>query len=364
MTIAVLALSVRGAMGQYLYCWLDSLGKRAKVLLFAPSHYAYRSENVHFVPFATGSSRALAGLRMMDPLASKSLAKKILAFCPDVVHVFSGEGYPWARNVVHILKKASVPIVTTVHDVEPHSADFLGRLNSLFRAFVLRESTFLHVHTRSALELLKQNGHEAAKAFVIPHGNIGEVFLRHDQEHVSKEEAILFFGRIETYKGIDIMLRASRILGDRFLYIIAGPGRIRSRDIRFIEQATDLRFEIHNSYLSDYQVCTLFRRARICVMPYRDASQSSLPGISALFGVPVVASDVGGLAEDVLCINGVLVRPNDPSALARGILEASGRPVRVPGELSFERLSDRFLEIYAHATERRKGTSGTRTAWQ
>jgi glycosyltransferase involved in cell wall biosynthesis len=60
-------------------------------------------------------------------------------------------------------------------------------------------------------------------------------------------------------------------------------------------------------------------------LPYREASQSGIVAQAALFRRPVVATDVGGLAEAVGS-RGILVPPADPAALAAGLVRA----LRVP----------------------------------
>jgi glycosyltransferase involved in cell wall biosynthesis len=127
--------------------------------------------------------------------------------------------------------------------------------------------------------------------------------------------------------------------------VIAGPGRLPPQLEASFREHPDF-FELHNRYLDDDEVATLFQRAGVCVLPYKQATQSSVPLISAAFGVPVVATAVGAFLDDVPRVGGVLVRPNDPAALAQGIQEALGRVPRYPRELEFDMLVDDFIEMY------------------
>lgn len=58
-------------------------------------------------------------------------------------------------------------------------------------------------------------------------------------------------------------------------------------------------FEVHNRYVPDEEAALFFQRASVLVLPYRQATQSSLPLIGAAFGLAVVASAVGAFVEDV-----------------------------------------------------------------
>jgi len=82
------------------------------------------------------------------------------------------------------------------------------------------------------------------------------------------------------------------------------------------------------------------------VLPYRQVTQSSVPLIAAAFGVPVVASALGGFIDDVPRVNGLLVPPCDSRALAQGIAKAMGLVPSYPRELEFDELSHRFVEMY------------------
>ena len=87
-------------------------------------------------------------------------------------------------------------------------------------------------------------------------------------------------------------------------------------------------------------------RASVCVMPYVQATQSSVPWIAAAFGVPVVATATGGLAAQVQQMNGVLVPPNDPKALAEGMLTAVGSSAVFPEAWNPSLIAGQYLQMY------------------
>lgn len=348
LNIAVLALSVNGAMGQYLHCWLEALGGRASVTLVAPAHYNYQPRGYRLSSFVTGMTKARAAAALLNPLGIVAVFRKIRECQPDVAHLFSGEGYPAALLSPAALRRQGVPLVTTVHDVHPHSGDLLMQAVARLRRCLLHSSRFVHVHSERHRPALVSQGLPAAQVRVIPHGSFAPIYNPCGETRPEPTgRTVLFFGRLQAYKGIDTLVEAARYLDRDLRILIAGPGLLAPELSRRI--SADPRFELHNRFLPDSEVTALFRQASVTVLPYRDATQSSVPLISASFGVPVVASAVGAFLEDVPRIGGLLVPPGDPAALAGAIARSFGQPAFHPPELHFSALADQFLEMYSEA---------------
>ncbi len=123
---------------------------------------------------------------------------------------------------------------------------------------------------------------------------------------------LLFFGRLEAYKGVDVLLEAVRRLrlrGRSPRVVVAGTGPWR------VAEAPGVT--IDDRYLPDRDLARLVARSRIVVLPYRDATGSQAPQTAFAYGTPVVASAVGCLAEYVDDgITGLLVPPGDAARLA------------------------------------------------
>jgi len=346
MNIALVAFSVRGAMGQYLHCMAESMAGVVRLQVHAPVHFEYSSELYQRCDFPTGVTPARAALRLANPWLGYCVWSRILAGGADCVHLFNGEGYPWARIGIAICRRRRIPFVVTVHDAKAHSGSVIGRLNEGLRRAVLRNASALHVHTAEAA---RQIGDVAQRVpvRVIRLGDISPIFARHRSTTQQRESnLVLFFGRLEAYKGIDRFLMAARSMDPKWRFVLAGPGRITQEVAALIREIPCDRLRVINRYLSDSDVAALLSAASVGVLPYRDATQSCLPSLCAAFGLPVVATRVGGLIEDVPLVGGLLVDPGDTCALARGIESAEGLSCRVPAELSFMSLKDDFVALY------------------
>jgi glycosyltransferase involved in cell wall biosynthesis len=169
---------------------------------------------------------------------------------------------------------------------------------------------------------------------------------------VLRERLVLFFGRIEHYKGIDVLCRAMASLGEDVRLAIAGPGRLDKTTQDLVAQLGS-RVELHNMFLDDASVAILMQRASVVALPYRHVTQSSIPGIAAAFGVRVVASSLGNFVEEVPALGGQLVPVEDPIALATALANILDAPAQeLPQAPTFEQLAPAFVELYRSAALR------------
>jgi glycosyltransferase involved in cell wall biosynthesis len=345
MRAALVALSVRGAMGQYLEALFAELGRHCQLYLFVPRHFAAEPIAAERIfRFATGTNRIRALLQLVNLVVAIRVWKQVQAIRPAVVHVFNGEGYPWTLIWAFLAQKQGLPLLVTVHDPEPHPGNMWEWLNARLRPYVLRRAASVHVHSERFVTAVKAQGARDVK--VIPHGSLAPRFLRYRKPGIQREPIALFFGRIEAYKGLETLVEAGIRLNGKVKVVIAGPGRLPQAVVRKIKQHREV-FELHNRFLEDWEVAELLQRASVCVLPYRQASQSAIPLIAAAFGVPVIASAVGAFVEDVPAVGGLLVAKDDPEALASGIIQAFSLTPTYPADLEFEHLAKRFAQWYS-----------------
>ena len=73
-------------------------------------------------------------------------------------------------------------------------------------------------------------------------------------------------------------------------------------------------------YIPDQEIELYFKAADVFVLPYTFIFQSGVLFLGYSFGLPVIATDVGSLREDIVeGETGFLCRPCDPAGLARTI---------------------------------------------
>ena len=241
---------------------------------------------------------------------------RVRRFRPHIVHVQeNGENY--SARLFRRLRR-SYPVALTVHDPQPHSGSDMGLATRTSRNLAPARSGAdgFHVHGAYCESLLRLSRTIDRPVVSTPHGVL---LVPDDSASAARRPAtLLFFGRMEAYKGLDVLLDAVELLRNRgcaFHLTIAGRGPDLARHV--VRIRANASIDVIDAFLAPQEVTRLFQRSSIVVAPYRDATQSGV--IAAAFGNgrPVVASRVGGLAEAVTDgVDGVLVPPNDADALA------------------------------------------------
>lgn len=213
------------------------------------------------------------------------------------------------------------PLVLTIHDHIDHSGwEGRERLHRRwYKKYLRKIPDALIVHG----EVIRQESEKLmpwlkGKVFSIHHGPLG----RQKQELSLDWEVgiVLFFGRLEKYKGLKYFLEATRILVEESVEIravVAGSGP----DLEACREAlNNSRITVVNKFIPYQEVDNLFANANVVVMPYTDATQSGVAAYALACGRPIVATRVGALPEMVRDgFNGILVPPMDAKALAEAI---------------------------------------------
>ena len=142
---------------------------------------------------------------------------------------------------------------------------------------------------------------------------------------VPGEKIILFFGFIRKYKGLDILLKAMDEPGIRksgIRLLIAGEFyEDRNMYVRLIEQM-NIKDELilKTDFIPDSEVRYYLCAADAVVQPYRHATQSGVTPLAYHFEKPMIVTNVGSFAEQVLHEETGLVVTAEPAALAGAIL--------------------------------------------
>jgi glycosyltransferase involved in cell wall biosynthesis len=258
------------------------------------------------------------------------------ALRPDLVHITGP--HLWNVELVRWIRRQKIRVVHTIHDMDPHHGVSYGRLLYLWNRAIIRSVDHVVVHGEAYRQRLIAGGisPERITCTLLTH-----LFLGHKcrQEldsgdlNVSYEPIVLFFGRLETYKGIDTLLNAfERFKGSpgeanskqNVKLILAGPGNPR----RPRGSAAGSGVEWRNHLIGDQEGVDLFSRCSVVVLPYRDATQSALVAAAYYFRKPVIVTDVGALAEYVeQARTGIVIEDKDvETALAAALISVLSEP--------------------------------------
>lgn len=257
-------------------------------------------------------------------------AARIVAFVrklrPDVLHIQDS-----TNGVLALCLPAwrDLPIVVTVHDVTNHPGrDSAGPGRRATMRDMLRARADAVIVHGEALRRRYLESHtiDASRVHAIPHGCYG-IFKHWSRRDIVREpQTILFFGRIELYKGLSHLIDAFRGVRERCpqaRLVVAGGGADleRLRDVL----TTLPGCELHAGYVPTEKVAELFQRAAVAVLPYIEGSESGVTRIAYPFGVPVVVTDVGSIPESVAeGRTGLIVPPGDTAALTAALASIVG----------------------------------------
>lgn len=227
-----------------------------------------------------------------------------------------------------LLRLKRIPLVLTVHDPVPHLGEkgFMKyyRQRRPWMEAVRRRADQIVVHGEETRRQLARVHPElpSERLAVIPHGP-RDFYLRwKGANEVTDPRTVLFFGRINAYKGLGTLLDAwekvTAVCPEAKL-MIAGRGydlpSYRERILR------DPQCELLDRFIPSEEVASLFARAGVVVLPYLEATQSGVLATALAFGKPAVVTNVGSLPEMVEHgKSGFVVPPGDVDALAEALL--------------------------------------------
>lgn len=260
----------------------------------------------------------------------RALRRVLEAFSTDLIHVQSVGG-----EVTAIAAARSRPrrrVVSTIHF--PPSMVHPDRLASWWWRLVCRwnmrafdigiavsRATLADWDALSGVSLGPPRGR------VIYNGSTSsDIVLDRDEARkrlgiAAGTRVLLNVAALMEYKDQATLLTAVRLLldgGDDVLLVVAGEGPSRPQleaQLRELRLTDRVRLLGHRS-----DTATLFAAADLYVQSSRDEAFPMVLLEAGLQGLPIVATDVGGVSELITDgVSGTLVPPEDPAALADGV---------------------------------------------
>ncbi|HEY5659832.1 MAG TPA: glycosyltransferase family 4 protein [Gaiellaceae bacterium] len=239
-------------------------------------------------------------------------------------------------------------LVSTKHNDDPFRA---GSFRYVERALSRRAARIIAITHALARFQIERVGLPADKVEVIHYGldDLPGAWGTNPADPVPPDARVLLcVCRLEPQKGVDVAIRALEQIPDAHLVVLGeGPERPRLESL-----ARTLRAPVYMpGRVPD--VAAWLRRADVLVHPVRWEGFGLAVLEAMLAGLPVVASNVSSLPE-LLGDAGLLVPPDDPSALAAAVGRASravgerGR-ARALAEFSVAGMADRTLAVYERA---------------
>ena len=302
---------------------------------------------------------ALPGQIVWSRSARRELRARLRAARPDVVHIHNT--FPLlSPSVLYACRDESVPVVITVHNyrllcaggsffrdgaicrdcVSGHGIQAVRHgcyRDSRLATAPVALSNALHMNAWrtlvSAYIFISAAQRDLLAELDLPPER---VFVRHNLipwrpvPQADREHSVLYAGRLDEAKGIRVLMAAwDQYLADPgdapLRLIIAGTGILQGQVEAWAASRPSVRLAGH---VDDRQAADLMSRSRAVILPSIWAEPFGLVAVEAMAaGTPCIASDHVALPELITNgVDGTLVPPGDPRALAAAIADVQARP--------------------------------------
>ncbi len=226
---------------------------------------------------------------------------RILDFCREkniqVVHFINGPGN---ALLVKDLKIMGVVPIGTVHDLHPHESDkewykeIRNRINNAHGWDDFLAGKYFITNDMSQYEEISHSYPDKKVFYHVFPSLVTKSILEGkdvppELKNISKPY-ILFFGRIEKYKGISLLYEVFTRCSDlyeNFHLVVAGSGTLPFSRIQNERNVIWM-----NRYVKDSEIAYLYEHAHCVVYPYLSATQSGVLSLAFYYGVPTLTSDV------------------------------------------------------------------------
>jgi glycosyltransferase involved in cell wall biosynthesis len=321
--LGILYIGKQGGICHYTYELVRVISKIARVTCYLSANnvlldkwYDLPCQIKIFDTYNGFSSLLWSMVYQQQPL---SVAKEIQKDKPDIL-LDTGSG-PWAE----IIKKAifSKPLlIDVIHDVEIHPDKWLPLLRAYQFFYPINANAFIGISDYSCKQMLLKFPN--ASIIKSAHGIIHSSSSVDLDRIANNRNKILFFGRVEKYKGVELLVEsfriAKQICPDISLSIV-GKGLI---DAKLKKQILALDIQLINRWVSERELSEIVDSHGVIIMPYLSATQSGVAAVSLGNGLPAIATNVGALPEQIIHgRNGLIVPPGDANALAKAMLDIS-----------------------------------------
>lgn len=205
----------------------------------------------------------------------------------------------------------------TLHDPIPHKKQKL--FDDIVRSrLMLRSFKNLLLLSDSLLDPFCERYGHARKNIYFSRLSVYDFLRYYPQEPNQYGKYILFFGRIDEYKGVDILIKAFQVCQASkkgIKLIVAGKGPLNDMPDNIYDNVI-----IMNRYIPNEELANLIRNCKFVVLPYRTATQSGCVMSAFAFNKPILATKVGDIPNEVVDgVTGALCEPNNIKSLSKAI---------------------------------------------
>lgn len=357
MKIALVSFSTNPSLQHYLINtakYLSSIGHETLIVGSNITYYNLGTINYIDHILVDTPVRPTIEIKTLAKLSRVFQAKDFLVMKkPNMVHFISP--HTW-HIVLYYLLKNKLPetkFVHTVHDPEGHKGDRVQLLMKKYNDLIYKKMNAIIYHNKRALDFSKT----VSKKYYAPLGEL--TWLDYRKPLFSKK--VLFFGRLNVYKGCEFLPQISeyiRKLDKDIRIIVAGkPSKELSRKI-LAKMKNCKNIVLRDQFIPEEEVDDLFFDSDVVLIPYKSITQSGVILQAYRHSRPVIAFNIEGMKEFVEeNVSGILISPFDLERFAYKVVELINSKTRIESlsksawtlgknRFSLNKMGAHFLDIY------------------
>jgi glycosyltransferase involved in cell wall biosynthesis len=254
-------------------------------------------------------------------------------------NLIHAHGHPYLSSLIaaKLAKRYKKPFILTQHNtfIEYNNMwNTIEKLNDLaVGKQVLKEAQKIIAVSNATRNYVLSLGADPEKVTVLHNGVDLERFkpdarMREETRaklRIHPDETVVLTVRRLVYKnGIDTLIQAARIAigkNPKLMFLAVGKGPDFNDVKARIEQLGISRNFRLGGFVSDADLPAYYNAADFFVLPSKSGEGLPLVGLEAMAcGLPLIATDVGGINEVMIEGYGKLVQPNNPEAMAAEIV--------------------------------------------
>ena len=203
----------------------------------------------------------------------------------------------WTPLLADSIRRTGARYVVIVHDAADHPGDATAMVNSWLMRDALKadEVVTLSAYVRSRLVARFPQLADRTSVLFLP---ILRSITATRQANPADQVGFLFFGRLMAYKGLSLFVEACELLRARnqsFRIAVAGEGNLGA----WADRLAALNAVVINRWLDYGEISALVGQYDCMVLSNIEASQSGVVALAYGLGMPVIATPVGGLSEQI-----------------------------------------------------------------
>lgn len=243
----------------------------------------------------------------------------------------------WNLPIMMLAGKAK--IYQVIHEVIPHEGDSQVKMVDLMNKAVVRLADTIVLRNRTYIQdMISRYGIGPERVKYL------ELWRRYPEYTAPVHSGrVLFFGRINPYKGADNLLEIVRMCPEIQFDVI---GRVDPQTQNVVEQLSrEKNVKLKNDYVTDEEMRKAFSDCDWVIVPYNSASQSGIIIDAYKYSRPVIAFAVGAIPEQVDDEkSGYLVKAGENEMFAQRLKEVM--------KLDMEKYDKMSRNAYAYGQEK------------